>query len=75
LRQYFPKGTDLKQHSQEHLAAVAAELTGRPQDPRLGHPRRSHDPANVKPRTTRRCDDRLRPRILLRAPDDEVRSR
>nr|WP_229670107.1 IS30 family transposase [Microlunatus endophyticus] len=30
LRQYFPKGTDLKQHSQEHLAAVAAELNGRP---------------------------------------------
>ncbi|GGV90946.1 IS30 family transposase [Streptomyces massasporeus] len=28
LRQYFPKGTDLSQHSPEHLAAVAAELNG-----------------------------------------------
>jgi IS30 family transposase len=30
LRQYFPKGTDLSAHSAEHLAAVAAELNGRP---------------------------------------------
>ena len=30
LRQYFPKGTDLRAHSPEHLAAVAAELNGRP---------------------------------------------
>jgi IS30 family transposase len=30
LRQYFPKGTDLLQHSKHHLAAVAAELNGRP---------------------------------------------
>ncbi|MFE2918463.1 IS30 family transposase [Kitasatospora indigofera] len=30
LRQYFPKGTDLTAHSPEHLAAVAAELNGRP---------------------------------------------
>lgn len=30
LRQYFPKGTDLSQHSAEHLAAVAAELNTRP---------------------------------------------
>ncbi|MEV6199610.1 IS30 family transposase [Streptomyces sp. NPDC051771] len=30
LRQYFPKGTDLAQHSREHLDAVAAELNGRP---------------------------------------------
>ncbi|GLY26633.1 IS30 family transposase [Micromonospora sp. NBRC 101691] len=30
LRQYFPKGTDLTTHSPEHLAAVAAELNGRP---------------------------------------------
>ena len=30
LRQYFPKGTSLAAHSPGHLAAVAAELNGRP---------------------------------------------
>jgi IS30 family transposase len=30
LRQYFPKSTDLAVHTPEHLAAVAAELNGRP---------------------------------------------
>ena len=30
LRQYFPKGTDLRQHDAEQLAAVAAELNARP---------------------------------------------
>jgi IS30 family transposase len=32
LRQYFPKGTDLSQHSAEHLATVAAELNARPRE-------------------------------------------
>jgi hypothetical protein len=30
LHQYFPKGTDLRLHSAEQLAAVAAELNDRP---------------------------------------------
>ena len=30
LRQYFPKGTDLRAHLPEQLAAVAAELNDRP---------------------------------------------
>jgi transposase, IS30 family len=32
LRQYFPKGTYLAVHTPEHLAAVAAELNGRPRE-------------------------------------------
>ena len=30
LRQYFPKGTDLRAHDADQLAAVAAELNARP---------------------------------------------
>jgi transposase, IS30 family len=35
LRQYFPKGTDLKTFSRTDLSAVARELNGRPRQ-RLG---------------------------------------
>ena len=30
VRQYFPKGSDLRVHGPEQLAAVAAELNARP---------------------------------------------
>jgi IS30 family transposase len=30
LRQYFPKGTDLRVHTAERIAEVAAELNARP---------------------------------------------
>ena len=30
LRQYFPKGTDLSQHSQQYLTKVANEMNNRP---------------------------------------------
>jgi IS30 family transposase len=30
LRQYFPKGTDLRVHTADHVTAVAAELNARP---------------------------------------------
>ena len=63
LRQYFPKGTDLSFHG----PGILDERRRRtqpptPQDPRLGHPRRSPRPATVHPvQTTRCCIDQLKP--------------
>jgi transposase, IS30 family len=36
LRQYFPKGSDLRVHSPQRLAAVASELNERPPKPWAG---------------------------------------
>ena len=33
LRQYFPKGTDLSQYSQQYLTKVAEEMNNRPRNP------------------------------------------
>ena len=38
LRQYFPKGTDLRVHAPGQLTAVAAELNARPRGTPLEHP-------------------------------------
>ena len=40
LRDYFPKGSDLRGHTAADLAAVAAELNARPARPSAGKPRR-----------------------------------
>ena len=48
LRQYFPKGSDLRVHSPDELAAVAAELNARPRKTLgLGHPRRAAGPVTA----------------------------
>jgi IS30 family transposase len=56
LRQYFPKGTPLGGHSPAHLAAVAAELNGRPARPWAGRPRPRRWPRSW---TATRPPDRL----------------
>ena len=39
LRQYFPKGTNLRVHSQERLDEVAWQLNGKPRKTRSDRPR------------------------------------
>ena len=46
LRQYFPKGSDLRAHGPDDLAAVAAELNARPRSPGVGCSRRAARPVN-----------------------------
>jgi IS30 family transposase len=53
LRQYLPKGGDLRQFDQAALDAIAAELNGRPRQPWASrHPHRHW---------RRRCTDPMRP--------------
>jgi IS30 family transposase len=53
LRQYLPKGADLRRFDQVALDAIAAELNGRPRQPSASrHPHRH---------SRRRCADPLRP--------------
>jgi len=42
IRQYFPKGTNLNQHSRERLAEVAAKINGRPRESRNWEPAQAH---------------------------------
>jgi transposase, IS30 family len=42
LRQYFPKGTNLRVHSAEDLAAVQAELNNRPRNSSAGPHQQPH---------------------------------
>jgi hypothetical protein len=56
LRQYFPKRSDLRAHSQADLDAVAAELNDRPRQP--------SDGAHHQKNSTKQCDDPLRPQSI-----------
>ena len=59
LRQYFPKRSDLKIHTQAHLDAVADELNGRPRQT-------LHWKSTSEALERSRCDDRLRPQPISR---------
>jgi len=42
VRQYFPQGTNLNQHSRERLAEVAAKINGRHRESRNWEPTQAH---------------------------------
>ena len=60
LRQYFPKGTDLRRHDRSHLDSVAAEPNSPPARPSHGRLQHKHSMNCC-------CNNRLNPPTLSRS--------